>query len=380
LKKEIGTELRINNSPSLLKMERIKSIDIFRGFMIIGMLFTHLRDWWVVGGSNSTLNYCTRQFTDRIFGSGFLFIAGVSVYISYSNRLNKSTEYSQKFIRSEYFVRTALILLIALLYNVFVALMYLDVTLIWTWFVLFSIAVSLFLAWPLLKTPKLFRVLLVALILLINEFLLAILAPFEGTGSIYGLIYHLLFNSLDLDPILSSFCFLLIGTVIGNVIVDLNNTQSPIVRKKMLKNKILLPCFICGVILILYTLIFIFPPFFHNIGFNWVFYAMGACLIFLATLLIIEEKGIFITKRNYRFLYYFSFYSLLVYLSHNVLFFVFNELLNFYNFWFFYSGITIIMGVILRMMYKKWGTEAALKIRLSKYATRITMNLINEKQ
>jgi len=361
-------------------MERLKSIDIFRGFMIFGMLFTHLRDWWVIGGSNSILNYYTRQFTDRIFGSGFLFIAGVSVYISYSNRLNRSTEYSQKLIRSEYFIRSALILLVAILYNIFVAIMYLDVSLIWTWFVLFSIAISLFIVWPLLKTPKLFRVFIAIIIFLINEFLLRILAPYEGTPTINGALYHLLFNSLGLDPILSSFCFLLIGTVIGNIITDLNNSEDQIRRKKMLRNKLLLPCFICGLILILYTFIFIFPPFFHNIGFNWFFYAMGACLIFLAALILAEEIGIFSTKRSYRFLYYFSFYSLLVYLSHNILFFVFNELLNFYNFWLFFSGVVIIIGLVLRRVYKKWGPKAALKIRLSKYATRIALNLINEKQ
>jgi uncharacterized membrane protein len=169
-------------------MERIKSIDIFRGFMIVGMLFTHLRDWWIIGGSSSTLNYCTRQFTDRIFGSGFLFIAGVSIFISYSNRLIKNTEYNEKLIRSEYFIRSALILLVAILYNFFVAIMYNDISLIWTWFVLFSIAISLFMVWPLLRTPKLFRVFMVIIILLINEFLLRVLSPYNGTSTIYGFV------------------------------------------------------------------------------------------------------------------------------------------------------------------------------------------------
>jgi hypothetical protein len=135
-----------------------------------------------------------------------------------------------------------------------------------------------------------------------------------------------------------------------------------------------------GISLLLYTFIFIFPPFFHNVGFNWVFYAMGACLIFIAMLLIIEENKIFMANRSYRFLYYFSYYSLLVYLSHNVLFFIFNEILNIYNFWFFFSGVIIIMGAGLRTIYKKWGPEAALKIRISKYATRIALNHIEEKQ
>ncbi|MHA1351055.1 MAG: heparan-alpha-glucosaminide N-acetyltransferase domain-containing protein [Promethearchaeota archaeon] len=67
------------------KMQRFKSIDIFRGMCMSWMFLTHLIDWWFSGGD--WLQTGTVGIIDPIWASGFLFISGVSVALSYRNRM-----------------------------------------------------------------------------------------------------------------------------------------------------------------------------------------------------------------------------------------------------------------------------------------------------
>ncbi|MHA2325920.1 MAG: heparan-alpha-glucosaminide N-acetyltransferase domain-containing protein, partial [Promethearchaeota archaeon] len=150
-------------------MKRLKSIDIFRGFNMVLMVWVHLRDWWITGGPNSTLNAITRSFIDRSSAGMFLLISGVSTFISYHNRLKKvSDEYTFQTLRKEYFFRALLIFLVGLIYNIFVAIRVSDPSVIWTWFMLFSISISLFMTWPFLKKSKLFRIGLAIIVFIVN--------------------------------------------------------------------------------------------------------------------------------------------------------------------------------------------------------------------
>jgi len=203
-------------------MKRLKSIDIFRGIIMLAMIFVHLRDWWILGGANANFSFITRPFVDRTFAPAFMFSAGIGTFISYNNRFKKiSEEYSYRTLRNEYLLRGLIIGIIGLIYNIFVAIQYSDPSLIWTWFMLFSIGFSLLMAWPLLKTSKLFKVAFGLIIIIANEILFWFLVPYIGQLNFYGVLYHILFNSLNLDPILESFFFLLIGIVIGELIVDI---------------------------------------------------------------------------------------------------------------------------------------------------------------
>ena len=81
-------------------MKRLKSIDIFRGLIMVLMIFVHLRDWWLIGGANAAFSYITRPFIDRTFAPAFMFSAGISTFISYDNRIKKkSEEYSYRMIK-----------------------------------------------------------------------------------------------------------------------------------------------------------------------------------------------------------------------------------------------------------------------------------------
>ncbi|MFX0105725.1 MAG: heparan-alpha-glucosaminide N-acetyltransferase domain-containing protein, partial [Candidatus Hodarchaeota archaeon] len=228
-------------------MKRLKAIDIFRGFIMVAMVFVHLRDWWIIGGANAVFSNITRPFIDRTFAPAFMFSAGISTFISYDNRIKKiSEEYSYRTLRNEYVLRALIIGIIGLIYNIFVAIMYLDPSMIWTWFMLFSIGFSLLMAWPLLKTSKLFKIAFGLAIIIANEVLFWFLVPYIGQTNFYGVIYHILFNDLNLDPILESFFFLLIGIVIGELIVEIFSIEDQVKRRTVLKRKLLIPSLVIG--------------------------------------------------------------------------------------------------------------------------------------
>ena len=350
-------------------MKRLKAIDIFRGFNMALMVWVHLRDWWIINGTNSTLNIITRSFIDRSSAGMFLFISGVSTFISYHNRLKRiSDTYTYQTLKKEYLFRALLILIIALVYNIFVAILVMNPLIIWTWFMLLSIAFSLFIAWPLLKTSKLFRIGVAISVFILNEFFYLFLTQHKNEINLYGILYYIFYNTVDLEPILVAFPFFLIGTVVGDLILDVFNIEHQKDRRQALKNKLLIPSFITGSGLILFTLLYILPEFFQGIGFYWIYFSMGVCLIFLLSLLLLEELGVFNTEKSYKFLFFYSYYSLTVYLTHNALYFLFYNQLNVVFFWLFATLIIILYELLLKFIYKKFGPTFSVKITIGKLA------------
>ncbi|MFW9969855.1 MAG: acyltransferase family protein [Candidatus Odinarchaeota archaeon] len=350
-------------------MKRLKGIDIFRGVIMVAMIFVHLRDWWLIGGATATFSYITRPFIDRMFGPAFMFSAGIGAFISYENRIkNISEKYSYRRVKYEYFFRAIIIGIIALTYNIFVAIMNSNPALIWTWFILFCIAFSLIMAWLLLKISKLYKILISLLVIVINEVLFWLLVPYIGQFNFYGFLYHIFFNSLSLDPILESFFFFLIGIVIGELIVEIFSIKDQTERRKALKKKLLFPSLIIGGVLITYSFLFIFPLFFNNVGFYWIYFSMGGCLILNSVFLTLEEYKIFDRKKSYKFLFYFSYYSFTVYLTHNIFYFLFLEQLNVYILCLLITTTIILYGLLLRFLYFKLGPKFSLKIQIGRLA------------
>jgi len=317
----------------------------------------------------------------------FLFIAGVSTALSYRNRCikaEKSEDYNLKRVRNEYMFRALIILIIALLYNVIIAVALNDPTEIWKWFFLLTVAISLFLAWPLLRVSKLLRIILVAFIWVLNQFLLVFLLFHRGDPNLLGISFHFFYNSLDLDPILSFFPFFLIGTVIGDILFDINKLENLNERKIALKYKLFFPCLIIGSFLIIFGILFQlkldiryghgaelynFPDFLIRGSFSWMIYTLGIILILISVMFSIETYELIKTERSYKFLFYFSYYSLTVYLAHNILYFLFLGQLNLFNVWFFVIGVTIVVELLLRAIYNsKWREKASLKIFIGKFS------------
>ena len=355
----------------MFKMKRLKSIDIIRGTSMLWMFLAHLMHWW--------LKFEDLWFYERVFsimdvmGAGaFLFISGVSTALSYRNRIantENSENKSKDRVRNEYIFRASLLLLLALIYNVPIAFYTRNPFNIWIWYILLTIAISLFMAWPLLKVPIMLRIFIIAGIWIANQYLIVLLLPYESHISLNGALFHVLYNGYPiLDPILTFFPFFLMGTVVGDVISKIYLKDNENERRTILKYQLVLPSIISGICLILIGVSLNYPEFLNSIqrSFSWMIYSLGILLILLSVLLCIEEYELIKTQKSFKFLFYYSYYSLTIFLAHNLLFFVFTRQLSASNIIYFVIGTTILVGFLLRSVYKKLGGILSIKVQIGK--------------
>ncbi len=362
-------------------MKRFKSVDFFRGLSIGYMLFGHFTEWFLI--EQDMIFFYTMRVIFEFLGSGaFLLISGMSTIFSYRKRMNQyrdGNDFDKKFLRKEYYFRALLLLVAGIAYNIFVIFSFGGIEDIWTWFILITISFSLIVSWPLLNTSKIFRILIGVSVWILNYLLLSVLLPFEGQGNALGITFHILYNNLELDPLLQFFPFFIIGTVVGDILVEIYKTDDKKQQKDLLKRNFLFPCLMIGFFLVGLGAIVNFPEFLTHRTSPWIIYSLGLDLILLSVLVTLEESKYFSKEKSYRFFYYFSYYSFTIYLAHNVLYFVFHRMipaifiipLNF--------TIILIIWALLRMIHKKVGPDAALKYQISKIATHLAEKL-QEKQ
>ena len=363
-------------------MERLKSIDIFRGLCMSWMFLGHLIEWWI-----SPEYLWLRTFTffifDPIGASGFLFISGVSIALSYRNRLSrvekmKVLRYST--IKHSYFLRALFLLVIAIIYNTAIALTINQLSWIWTWFVLMTAAFSLFIAWPLFKVSKITRILIGVIIWFISQYLYLLLSPYQDQLNPQGVFYHFFFNDYSQDPLLIFFSFFLFGTVVGDVMNDVYLNKNPELKRKQLIKKMLIPTSLISLGLISFGVLFNFPLFLSRSSLSWLFYAIGIDLLVLMILIILEEFNVFKTKKRYRVFFYFSYYSFTVYLGHNFLYFIFYKKLDFVTIWIAVVLTFLVFSVFLRQIHKILGWKASLKTVLGKMSNKLAYKIEENKK
>jgi len=369
-------------------MKRIKSIDTLRGFAIICMFLYHIQSWWIRDTDLWITDVMYSSYA--ILGTtGFLFISGVSTALSYRNRMHrvevlKDLSYTK--VKLSYYLRAFFLLIIAIIYNLAVAISINDLSLIWTWFILLTISFSLLIAWPLLKTSKSLRILIAIILWIVDQFLVVFLAKFQGQSNFFGVLFHILYNTLDQDPILTFFTFFLIGTVIGDLIYDTLQIENKNERKIYLKNRLLIPCLIIGLILIISGVVIqlpyslnrgsfdwmkYFPDFLNRGTFSWMIYTMGIDLTLISILFGIEEYKVIKVEKSYKFLFYFSYYSFTTYLLHNILYFLFLGMLDIYSIFFITVITLIVFELILKFLYKKVGYYVSLKVQIGRLSFKI---------
>lgn len=360
-------------------MKRIKTIDSFRGWCMFMMVLGHMLSWWVRHEDHWLTRILHSIFGD-IVGTGFLLVSGISTVIFFRSRLTKaetSDDKNIKQVNNEYLFRALLILLLALLYSSATAVGTLNPLNIWKWYIPLTIAVSLLFAFFLLKTSKLVRIFVAVIIWIAHYIILAILLSFKGQVNIFGALFHVLYNGLH--PILHYFSFFIIGTVVGDVIVEIYSYEDQKARKRALNNKLLLPSLIIGIIFILFAILFLFPGFLTHETFSSTIYSLGAIFTSFSALLILEEYDVIKVRKSYRFFYFYSFYSFTIYFSHNIIYFIFLNQLNALTFWIAAIGTYILLSLLIRIIYKKYGTKASLKVLISNYAA-ILARKVEEKK
>ena len=350
-------------------MKRIRSIDIFRGICIFYMTWGHMINWWISQG-DFWLYEIIWNYGAPIGGGGFLLVSGMSASISFKRNLQKaqnSQEFGMKRARNVYMMRCFLIFLISLMWNL-IATFLMGASGIWLWFVIQTIAISLFMAWPFLKTSRIFRIAMCFVFWIGNEFVFYWLAPYSNTQNILGYFFYFLYNTPSQNVILGYFPFLLLGTVFGDIFSEYSSISNQIERKVFLKKKIIRNGILFGIFLITFGLLYNFPDFSDKSTFASHMFIVGIQLIIVAFLVYIKEIRIISFRKRYRFFEIYSFYSFTMFLAHHLLYFLFQPVFNFINIWFAIIPILILWTVLFRFIFKKFDKYASLKFLMNKVA------------
>ena len=347
-------------------MKRYKTIDFARGLCIMGMVCLHIINWWLTP-EDFWLYLTLEAYIGFIGASGFLFISGISAKLAYKNwiiRVEDSNELSMQMVRNVYMFRAIFLLIIALIYNTIIAIALNNLTWIWAWNVLQTISFSLFMAWPLLKISKVFRVIFGIFLLIVDHFMFAFLLPYKGQANYYGLLFHILYGPWEQYRILPYFTMFLIGTVLGDIIHDLNTIENQS-EKLIAFKKYIFFSIIIGAVIIIFGILFLFPSFLLRATISSMLYSLGIIIIVVSVLIGIEEFKVFKVKNSYRCFYYYNYYSFTIYLAHNPLYFLFYRQLNVFNIWIPVIITLICFTLLIRVVYKKLGPKASLKVGIS---------------
>ena len=362
-------------------MKRIQSIDMIRGFCIFLMVFGHLLDWWIIDTDRWLIFYLF-SFLASIAATGFLLVSGFSAAMAYKSRAEKagtSTDITMSQARNIYFIRALLILGAGIIYNTAIALALNDLRWIWAWNVLQTISISLLLAWPFLKTPKYLRIGLGIGLLVINELLSPFLLTYRDQMNIYGILFYIFYNPIEQFTILSYFAIFLIGTIVGDFLFNINIIKDQEERENKIKRVFIRTILIVGVMLTSFGIIYRFYDFIYRRTLSAMVYSIGAVLILFSVLLYLEEYEKIKLKKRYRFFFYFSYYSFTIYITHDLLYFIFFQQLNAINIWLAAIGIIILITLMLKVMHKKLGIKVSLKAQLG-ILSLIILNKIDEKK
>ncbi len=359
-------------------MQRIKSLDSYRGFIMLAMVWVHLCEWWLREEDIWFTNAIV-PILKLVFGPGFLIVAGISIALSYRKNLlkiNTINDFTYNILKSEYLFRAMFILIVALGYNSIVALQFFNPLDLWKWFMLLTMSISLFIVWPLLKAPRYVRFTAAIIIWILNYFIFNYLLPYQGQINVNGIIYYILYNSIDVIPFLHYFSYILIGTIVGEVIFDIFQTDNPNERKHILKNKITIPSLILGALLIIISVVLDPQLSLERTSFIWILFAIGINLVLLSVFLEFEDLKLRINKKKFKFLFYYSYYSLTIYLVHNISYFFFFNQLNLYLFWVFVALYCVIFGLVLRLIHNKYGSKFSIKVQVSRLSSALAKRLV----
>ncbi|MFW9936009.1 MAG: acyltransferase family protein [Candidatus Thorarchaeota archaeon] len=343
-------------------MKRYRSVDSLRGLCMFIMVYGHLFDWWLNLKNHWLFSDFLKPFLGPIGATGFIFISGVSAGLSYrKNKINNSNEFFMKDIRNIYLLRAFIILVISFIYNFSIAVNLNNFSFTWAWFVLQTIGFSLLFAYPLLKTSKQFRFILSLCILIGNQLILEIISPYKGQANFFGILYHFLFHPLNQYPLFYYFPILLIGTIIGDTLFEVNLIKNKNEKNLEFKHKFIYFLAPLSLILLFFGFIFRFPDFFVFASYSAIIYGFGEVLCIFLIFMVIEEYKLLKTKKSYRYLFYFSYYSFTIYLAHNLLYFLFLKQLNVVNIWIPIISLIFFFGWLLKVIHNYLGIKVSLK-------------------
>jgi len=347
------------------KMHRYKVIDTARGIAIFGMVIGHMLNWWLT--EQDFWLYDVLSVYLFCFGAAsFIFISGASATISLKRgymEIKKGDTFFTHLIKKMFFLRALFLFVIAFICNLVVALVFQDITWLWAWNFLQTIAISLFLVWPLLKTSKIFRTIVGIIVLIINEILLAFLLPFQGQLNLYGIIFYILYNPIYLYILLPFFSAFVFGTVLGDILHNLNLIEDLKKKKATFKTHLIVASSL-GMILLI-TGMFFLPDFTTHASLASMTYSLGLILVVYSSLMYYEIFEPIKLKNKHRFFYYYNYYSFTIYIAHNLLYFLFYRQCTAITIWIPIIITMIIVSILVIIVYKKLGPKASITVAIS---------------
>ncbi|MFX0057959.1 MAG: heparan-alpha-glucosaminide N-acetyltransferase domain-containing protein [Candidatus Heimdallarchaeota archaeon] len=354
--------------------QRIKSVDAFRGLSIVVMIFYHPVLWWTVTSQIWLLLLVRRILF--LEASLFVFVSGISVVLSLRNRMEKidiNQTYSKRDIRREHYSRSLIFLIIAIIYNIFTVIWFMGLWGLWSWYVLFTVAICQLIAYPLMKLSSLTRVLLTFFIIFITYPILMVLGNLRNFSpkSGWSILYHLIFNPIQEYPILPNLAFFCLGTVCGEIFYETYAINDDILRNIEIKNKIVKKFFVYGTLLMVGALIY--SSFMFNDVFTYLnrdtpicqLFGIGWGLFLIAFFTYIHDFRLS-PEWKHKFFFYFSFYSLTLYLAHNIVAFIFWQSLNIIMSFIIATISTIGFWYLSKIMHNRFGQKASIKYLMGK--------------
>jgi len=353
---------------------RVKSVDAFRGLSIVVMVFYHPVLWWTISSQIWLLLLIRRILF--LEASLFIFVSGISVVLSLRNRMDKINDdltNSNYFVYKEHYSRSLIFLIVAMIYNLVTVIWFSGLWGIWSWYVLFTVAICQIIAYPLIKLSSITRVILTLIIIFITYPLLMVLENLRlnSPNSGWSILYHLIYNPIQEYPILPNLGFFCLGTVCGEIFYKTYKIDEDNLRNIQIKKKIVRNFFFYGILLM--TSSIIYPLLILNDGFAYLnrntplcqLFGIGWALFLIAFFTYLHDFK-FSPEWKHKFFFYFSFYSLTLYLAHNIVAFLFWHILNIVISFIIAAISTIGFWYISKIMYNKYGEKASIKYLISK--------------
>ncbi|TXT60448.1 MAG: conserved membrane protein of unknown function [Promethearchaeota archaeon] len=358
--------------------KRLKSIDIFRGFDIAFMIFLHMSIWGRKFGSNIYFDLIV-NLIDGIGAEGFVFISGLSLCLSYRNQMltipgKKSLEYKK--FRLMHFMRAFLLFFLGFIqYNLLLTITWGSLEYLWVWNIFQTLAFCMWMIWPLLKANKIIKI--GSAIIFLGLYQLLLMLTNQN-----GPIYYILYNGFLFSPILGYFPFFIFGTLMGDIIYENVLQEETMISNRAFFKKFSIPLLILGGLTIVIIFSIDWECVLEGNSICWLIYSCGIQFVVFNILFMAEKSHYFEFKRDYRFFFYFSYYSLTVFVVHSVVFSYLIGLVSyeFFLFKYFISYFALIIGffIVLKFAYKKYGKKVSLKYWMSQLARYLVLKFMKE--
>jgi len=205
--------------------KRIGSIDFVKGFAIVFIILAHSSAAWL-NSENQYVYGILFSLMDFLGPSLFVFLSSLSVIFSIKNKQNILPP---KVIRMRIFSRGAMIILIAMIYNI--ASLTLDgwgvpfPLNLWGWNILMFIGASQIFSFYALKLTKLYRGIIAVLIVVFSNVIrdLIFVPGLEAENLIVTAIHFVVIGPNPMVPLLPGLAICFISTIFGEYLYEAMN-------------------------------------------------------------------------------------------------------------------------------------------------------------